>query len=159
MLGGRSSNKLLLVRRKDLASWFMSVAGFATVVLQKGKVQVRICKNMKADMLGNGIVWTVSPFFSFNNATTSSSLPFSFLRQAILATVPIQSITFCTTDPDERRLFAFISRYKKNRSKCYVFFCIYNDVSTSPTRMAQKIFFEEYILPLSGIVISPPLIL
>ena len=52
----------------------------------------------------------------------------STLSQAHFATVKISSVSFCTLDPKNKKLFAFINR-KKRRNFCHVFQCNEHDVS------------------------------
>jgi len=47
--------------------------------------------------------------------------------QAHYATVKMSSISFCTMDPKNKRVFAFINR-KKKRNFCHVFQCQEGDV-------------------------------
>ena len=51
--------------------------------------------------------------------------------QAHFATVKVSSVSFCTLDPKNKKIFAFINR-KKRRNFCHVFQCNEHDVSALP---------------------------
>ena len=54
-----------------------------------------------------------------------------YTEKVHFATVKISSVSFCTLDPKNKKLFAFINR-KKRRNFCHVFQCSEHDVSQAP---------------------------
>jgi hypothetical protein len=58
------------------------------------------------------------------------------VAQVHFATVKISSVSFCTLDPKNKKLFAFINR-KKRRNFCHVFQCNEHDAQKMVETMAE----------------------
>lgn len=64
--------------------------------------------------------------------------------QSHFATVKVSSVSFCTLDPKNKRIFAFINR-KKKRNFCHVFQCHEQDVRLPCTNNIQSTIARDYL--------------